>query len=118
MTEKTKTNGWVLIDAACALCRREAGRFRGDLRALGYRLAPLAPAVERGLVPDAEAMWLLPRRGRARRGADAIATLLRAHPATWALGCLLALPGVRALARRGYAWIARNRHRLGCGVGA
>jgi predicted DCC family thiol-disulfide oxidoreductase YuxK len=33
----------------------------------------------------------------------------------WPLLALLYFPGSRRLGPRVYAWVARNRHRLGCG---
>lgn len=45
--------------------------------------------------------------------AEAIAKFLIASKTAWALGGrALLLPGVRALAKRVYYWIAKNRHRL------
>jgi len=52
------------------------------------------------------AMQLVLPDGRVLAGADAVPELLRR---------VFALPGVRPLARRFYAWVARNRLRLSCG---
>lgn len=117
MTEMTKTTGWVLIDAGCGMCRGEAARWRRPLADLGYRIGPLQPAIDAGAVDgDQDSMCVITPDRRRLRGADGIAALLRAHPATWALGCLLALPGAIHLARRGYAAIAARRHRFGCAL--
>jgi len=117
MTETTKTTGWVLIDDTCGLCRGEAARWRTPLADLGYRVGPLRHAIDHGLIdPDDDAMCVITPDRRRLRGADGIAALLRTHPATWALGCLLALPGAIHLARQAYAAIAARRHRLGCAL--
>ena len=48
-----------------------------------------------------------------RFGAEAIAGALRRGRHGWPfVGAALQAPGVRALARAVYAWVARNRHRL------
>jgi predicted DCC family thiol-disulfide oxidoreductase YuxK len=62
------------------------------------------------------AMQLVLPDGRVLEGADAVPELLRRIPRwRWAAG-LLALPGVRPLARRAYAWIAANRMRISCAL--
>jgi len=62
------------------------------------------------------AMQLVLADGRVLSGADAVPEiLLRIRGWGW-LARLFALPGARFLARRLYAWIARNRMRLKCRV--
>ncbi len=61
------------------------------------------------------AMQLVLPDGRVLAGADAVPELLRRiRGLGWVAG-VFALPGVRPLARRFYAWVARNRLRLSCG---
>jgi predicted DCC family thiol-disulfide oxidoreductase YuxK len=63
------------------------------------------------------AMQLVLPDGRVLSGADAVPELLRRIRGWgWAAG-VFALPGVRPLARRFYAWIARNRMRISCATG-
>lgn len=60
------------------------------------------------------AAWWLDESGQATlSGAPAIAAALRTcGPAHRLFGRALTLPGLRVLARWGYAWVARNRYRL------
>jgi predicted DCC family thiol-disulfide oxidoreductase YuxK len=61
------------------------------------------------------AMQLILPDGRVLAGAAAVPELLRRiRGLGWVAG-VFALPGVRPLARRFYAWVARNRLRLSCG---
>ena len=61
-----------------------------------------------------QAMQLVLSDGRVLAGADAVPELLRRIPRWRWLASAFALPGVRPLARRGYAWIAKNRLRIAC----
>jgi predicted DCC family thiol-disulfide oxidoreductase YuxK len=47
-------------------------------------------------------------------GADAVPELLRRIRGLGWLATVFALPGARAVARRVYGWIAKNRMRLSC----
>jgi len=59
-------------------------------------------------------MQLVLSDGRTLAGADAVPELLhRIHGLGW-LATTLSLPGARPVARRVYAWIAKNRMRLSC----
>ena len=60
------------------------------------------------------AMQLVLPDGRVLTGADAVPELLRRIRGLGWLAALFALPGVRPLARRFYAWVATNRMRLSC----
>jgi predicted DCC family thiol-disulfide oxidoreductase YuxK len=63
------------------------------------------------------AMQLVLPDGRILAGADAVPELLRRIPRwRWVAG-VFAMPGVRPLGRAVYAWIARNRLKVSCGVG-
>ncbi len=62
------------------------------------------------------AMQLVVPDGRVLSGADAVPELLRRIPGWGWLARVFALPGVAPLARRVYAWIARNRMRISCGM--
>jgi predicted DCC family thiol-disulfide oxidoreductase YuxK len=61
-------------------------------------------------------MHLVLPDGRVLAGADAAADLLRMLPGKRWLAHLFALPGVLPVARRVYAWIARQRRCLVRGV--
>src|SRR5439155_1485917 len=52
--------------------------------------------------------------GRVLGGADAVPELLRRIRGLGWLAAVFALPGARPLARRVYAWIAKNRMRISC----
>ena len=60
------------------------------------------------------AMQLVLPDGRVLAGADAAPEILRRIPRWRWIAALFALPGARGFARQMYAWIARNRMRLGC----
>jgi predicted DCC family thiol-disulfide oxidoreductase YuxK len=63
------------------------------------------------------AMQLVLPDGRVLSGADAVPELLRRIRGWGWVAGMFALPGARPLARRLYAWMARNRMRLSCGLG-
>lgn len=109
--------GTVLVyDGDCGFCQATLDRMRasslvlppvvdgrrGDIASLGLS----AEDVNR-------ASWVITPQGR-HEGADGFSVFLRRQPRPgWRLaGHLLALPGVRQLARIGYRLIARSRHRL------
>jgi len=60
------------------------------------------------------AMQLVLSDGRVLSGADAVPELIRRIPRWRWLASLFAVPGLRPIARRLYAWIAQNRMRLSC----
>jgi predicted DCC family thiol-disulfide oxidoreductase YuxK len=64
------------------------------------------------------AMQLVLPDGRVLTGADAVPELLRRIRGLGWLAAVFALPGMRPLARRVYGWIARNRMRISCAIGA
>ena len=62
------------------------------------------------------AMQLILPDGRILAGADAVPELLRRIRGLAWLAAFFALPVMRPLARRVYAWIARNRMRISCAL--
>ncbi len=60
------------------------------------------------------AMFAVTADGRVFRGYFAFKALLRAMPAAWPLRLVCSLPGADIVGPRIYAWVARNRRRLGC----
>ncbi|MBI4899617.1 MAG: DUF393 domain-containing protein [Actinobacteria bacterium] len=105
----------LLYDGDCGFCAATAARMqrwgrgryvvlawqRADLGGLGVTREQAASAVQ----------WV--NGGRVLSGAEAFSAALVAAGGFWhAVGWLLSLPGVRAVARRTYALVAGNRHRL------
>ena len=62
------------------------------------------------------AMQLVLPDGRVLEGADAVPELLRRVPRWRWAAVVLGAPGVRAVARRAYAWIAANRMGISCAL--
>lgn len=119
IAKKTVTpvsSGWIFYDANCRWCR--LGRRRtGDLfSSRGFVWVPLqTPGSARRLgVPSADFdrhLHLLEVDGRVRTNADALAFLCRSVGWLRPLGTLLAVPGIRTLARWAYDFVARHRYR-------
>lgn len=106
----------MVFDGDCAFCtasvrwleRRVARRpvvvswQQADLDRLGLSVTQCTEAVQ----------WV-GADGRHLEGAAAIAATLRHAGRGWGVvGALMALPGIRSVARWVYRWVARNRHRL------
>ena len=109
--------GWLLYDGRCPICRRGVRRIAGVVRKRGFGVMPLQRrwvaerlAARGETIPD-EMLLLLPD-DRLLVGVDAFLYVGRriwwAAPAAWLMG----LPGFRWLARRAYAWVARNRYAI------
>jgi predicted DCC family thiol-disulfide oxidoreductase YuxK len=60
------------------------------------------------------AMFAVTSDGRVFRGYFAFKQLLRKLPLAWPLLPVFYLPGVDRIGPSAYAWVARNRRRLGC----
>jgi len=111
----------LIYDGDCAMCRASAlwimrrALSRGALEILPCRSRVRAERFPQ--VPETgclTAMQLVLPDGRVLSGADAVPELLRRIRGWgWAAG-VFAVPGLRPLARRAYAWIARNRMRISC----
>src|SRR5262249_54144697 len=75
-----------------------------------------------GLAPELaqadldEAMYAVDGDGRRYRGFFAFRRIVRGMPLLWPLLALLYFPGSGRLGPRVYAWVAANRHRLGCRI--
>ena len=108
----------LVYDGDCDFCRRWADWIATRLPAG----TPVVASQETDLAAvglreqqATEAAWWIDTDGAHHRGHRAIAESLRACGGSWGrLGRLLILPGVSLLAAGVYAFIARNRHRLGC----
>jgi predicted DCC family thiol-disulfide oxidoreductase YuxK len=111
----------LIYDGECAMCRASAlWLMRLALSGGALEILPCRSEPRRARFPqisDAEcasAMQLVLPDGRVLGGADAVPELLRRIRGLGWLAAIFALPGARPLARRFYAWIARNRMRLSC----
>jgi predicted DCC family thiol-disulfide oxidoreductase YuxK len=63
------------------------------------------------------AMQLVLPDGRVLAGGDAVPEILRRVRGWGWVAALFSIPGVRPIARRVYAWIAKNRMKISCGIG-
>ena len=112
----------LIYDGECPMCRASAlwlmrlALSSNTLEILPCR-APIRAARFPQITEDAclTAMQLVLPDGRVLAGADAVPDLLRRIRGLGWLAALFALPGMPPLARRVYAWIARNRMRISCG---
>lgn len=107
----------VIYDDSCGFCVRQMwllrrldwlGRFR-----LVTRSSPEARRL--GLSPEAllQAVHCVTADGRVFRGARCLRFVGLRVPLLALLAALLWVPGMLELAERAYAWVSRNRHRLG-----
>ncbi len=106
--------GWLFFDADCAFCTGIARRVGCVLEPRGYGLAPLQdPRVQALLALPTDQLLLemrvLTADGRQYGGADALIFLSREVWWAWPLYALVQIPGMRALLRAGYRWVAARR---------
>jgi predicted DCC family thiol-disulfide oxidoreductase YuxK len=107
----------VLYDGTCALCRASVARVRRIDPRGRIELMDLHDDGVRARFPQVnldEAMRLMQavdRNGRVYSGVDGWARIGLALPGWNLLAWLLLVPGIRFVAQRIYAWIARNRYR-------
>jgi predicted DCC family thiol-disulfide oxidoreductase YuxK len=113
----------LIYDGECSLCRASAlWIMRRALSSGTLEILPCASGVRRTRFPHITeeacltAMQLVLPDGRMLAGADAVPELLRRIRGWGWVAAVFALPGVRPVARRVYAWVARNRMRISCGV--
>jgi predicted DCC family thiol-disulfide oxidoreductase YuxK len=113
----------VIYDGDCSMCRASALWLLRRAEAGGARhleILPCRSSVRRERFPAItdeacmQAMQLVLPDGRVLAGADAVPEILDRIPRWRWIATLFALPGARRVARRVYAWIARNRMRLSC----
>ena len=114
----------LIYDAECAMCRASAmWLMRRALSGGELEILPCRSSVRRERFPQVPealcmtAMQLVLPDGRVLGGADAVPELLRRIRGWGWVAGLSALPPVRPVARRLYAWIAANRMKLSCAVG-
>ena len=104
----------LVYDGECGICLAAAARLRGWDREARIALVPFqdAAAVRRlglALPAVAAAMHLALPDGRVFAGADAVPEMLRLLPGKRWLRWIFLVPGVPAVARRVYRWIAARR---------
>ena len=111
----------IVFDGQCAFCLRSLRLLqrldRDKVMRLydSHKTEVVATAFPMLAGADFEnAMFAVTADGRVFRGYFAVEALLRAMPAAWPLLLLFSIPGVPFVGTRFYAWVARNRHRLGC----
>ena len=121
-----RTRPTLIYDGECGFCRRSVDWLQRWDREHRIALVPFqhrarVAAFNIPLPALAAAMHLVlpPPDGRVLSGADAVPELLERLPGKGWLAWGFRIPGVRPIARRVYAWIARRRHCLvrGSGVG-
>jgi predicted DCC family thiol-disulfide oxidoreductase YuxK len=112
----------VIYDGRCGFCIRSLKVCRAlDVRgALRYHDANARPEVlqafpELSNADFEHAMFAVSEDRRVSRGFFAFRRILRESPLMWPLLPLFYLPGSGIAGPRVYAWVARNRHRFGCG---
>jgi predicted DCC family thiol-disulfide oxidoreductase YuxK len=106
--------GWLFFDAECAFCTRIARWLRPILERRGLAVAPLQDARVGALLSLPKSDLLRELRfllsdGRQTGGADAVLAVAReiwwAQPLAW----IGNVPGMMAVLRRGYRWVAARR---------
>ncbi len=119
----TVATATLIYDGECSLCRASAlFLMRRALSSGTLEILPCASGVRRTRFPRITeeacltAMQLVLPDGRVLAGADAVPELLRRIRGWGWVAAVFALPGVRPVARRVYAWVARNRMRISCGA--
>ena len=107
----------VLFDGSCALCRASAERVhrldtRGRIELLDLH-DPSATLRFPQINREAAMKWMqaVDPQGCISSGADAWARIGALLPGWNLFAWILRLPGIRWLAAKIYAWIARNRYR-------
>jgi predicted DCC family thiol-disulfide oxidoreductase YuxK len=112
----------LIYDGDCPMCRASAlWLMRLALSHGALEILPCRASIRAQRFPQITeeacltAMQLVLPDGRVLAGADAVPDLLRRIRGLGWVAALFALPGMQPLARRVYAWIARNRMRISCG---
>ena len=113
-----KPTGWIFFDGECRFCTAHRWRWGRIFERRGFVWLPLqTPGTEARLgITESQLhaeMWLLLADGRKFRGINAWSVQMRRVWWLWPLGVALAMPGLNALSRAGYRWIASNRRCLG-----
>ncbi|UCF21283.1 MAG: DUF393 domain-containing protein [Gemmatimonadota bacterium] len=114
---------WILIyDGDCQFCQRQVDLIRrwdvdGRIEPLPFQRADLARlGVERAAAE--EAMHLVAPSGQVWRGAEAARALIGLLPRLRGLAWVFRFPGAMGFSEAAYRWVAKRRHRFGCGSSA
>lgn len=115
--EARDERAWLLYDAACPFCVRLAHRLAPLLRSRGIEIAALQMPWVRELLAERGQSLLSEIRfytatGRLAGGADALLAAAARFWWLWPVRAVAEVPGVKALLRRGYEFVASHRHCL------
>lgn len=114
----------VIYDGACGLCQGSVGWVSRRARAGAFEFLPCQAVERRARYPALaeatclEAIQLVLPDGRILGGAAALPEILRRLRGWRWAAALFRVPGARLLAPIAYRWIARNRYRISCALGA
>lgn len=109
----------VIYDGDCAFCRGQVERIGRLDRRHAFELVPRqAPGLLDRFPQLAEGdfntgMRLITSRGQTLVGADAIYEIARSLPSWRWIAWIYRVPVLHGICRAAYAWVARNRMRLG-----
>jgi len=113
----------LIYDAECSMCRASAlWLMRRALSSGRLEILPCRSSVRQARFPQVSeaacmtAMQLVLPDGGVLSGADAVPELLRRIRGWGWVAAVFALPGVRPVARRVYAWVAQNRMKISCAL--
>jgi len=117
-TPQTKTPSIVVYDGACGFCRTQVERMRRRDKGRWFEFVPRQtegltdrfPRLDEGDFNTG--MRFIAPDGVIRVGADAVYEIFRRLPRWRWIAWVYRVPGIHALARWTYAWIAANRRRL------
>jgi predicted DCC family thiol-disulfide oxidoreductase YuxK len=114
----------VLFDGACGMCQRSVvvltrldllQRLRfADVEREWLELSTRYPQLDRAAC--LAEMHVITTRGEVRRGFDAYRSLAWVLPPGWLMLPLLYIPGVPAVGRRVYGFVAARRGRTACAL--
>jgi predicted DCC family thiol-disulfide oxidoreductase YuxK len=114
----------VIYDGACGLCQGSVGWVSRRARPGAFEFLPCQAAERRARYPAIaeatclEAIQLVLPDGRVLGGAAALPEILRRLRGWRWVAALFRLPGAGLIAPVVYRWIARNRYRISCAIGA
>lgn len=111
----------IVFDGDCAFCTKSLRRLRRlDRHGVMHLYDSHDPALIATRFPMLaaadfdQAMFAVTADGQVFRGYFAFKALVRTLPAAWPLTLLFMIPGANFAGPRVYAWVARNRRRMGC----
>jgi predicted DCC family thiol-disulfide oxidoreductase YuxK len=120
MTDKNVRNpaGWIYFDGECRFCVEHRKRWGSVFERRGFVWTPLQTpgTAERLGITEAQLqaeMWLRLADDRRFSGINAWSAVMRRVWWLWPMGVVLALPGVNAMGRALYRWIAKHRLCIG-----